>query len=67
MEVVATILKNDSEVDRIGLCIEKDADGYYVATDSGEDASQYRFASADEARAAIDTMWGSSAWDLIWE
>jgi len=62
---VASIKHNDETIEaRVLLSIAKDRDGYFVATDSGEDASQYRFATLEKAEAAIEPMWSASAWDL---
>lgn len=68
MEIVATINHNAPEIDeRVGLILVAEDDGYAIRTDSGEDAGQYRWATEDEAKAAIAHLWSADTWDLQWE
>lgn len=53
--------------DRIYIHVAEDADGFYIADEGGNDSSQYRFKSEEEALKSIDAMWGGEAWDLQYE
>lgn len=61
-EPVASIA--DADGNRIYLSITQDPDGFYVAAHNGDDASQYRFKSAEEAKDSISSVWAGALWDL---
>lgn len=65
MKNIASIMAENG--DRIYLHVAQDGDGFFIANEAGEDASQYRFKSEEEAKKSVDAMWGAEAWDLQYE
>jgi len=61
---IASINHNDPDAEeRVQLSIAQEGGKYLIITSNYED-TEYRFTTQTEAKEAINTLWGSSEWDL---